>query len=164
MWQDFIMVNRLKCMHLIPWRYWRQAVSAHGRRRRDPVTRFQNPKLYPGTEQRQWVMQMQRPWRNERKWSCCCPLRVYFGIWIWAQVDEFCDAKIETRKSVNPHNNNLRWFTNSAEGETDQTFWFLPATQDDRKREFFMSDFELTASAESGPDRHTMLLDNVENL
>ena len=36
-------------------------------------------------------------------------------------------------------------------------FGFLLATQDDRKWEFFMSDFEWTASAESGPD-------NVENL
>ena len=29
-------------------------------------------------------------------------------ICIWAQVDQFCDAKTETQKSVNPHNNNLR--------------------------------------------------------
>ena len=45
-------------------------------------------------------------------------------------------------------------------------FGFLPATQDDRKwvPEFFMSDFEWTTSAESGSDRHIMLLDNVENL
>jgi len=35
--------------------------------------------------------------------------------------------------------------------------------QDNRKWEFFMSDFEWTASAESGSDRHTMLLGNVEN-
>ena len=38
--------------------------------------------------------------------------------WIWAQVDQFCDVKIETRKSVNPwphNNNNLRWLTFKAE-------------------------------------------------
>ena len=46
-------------------------------------------------------------------------------IWIWAQVDQFCDAKIKTRNSVNPHNsNNLTWFANSTQRETDQTFWF----------------------------------------
>ena len=85
-------------------------------------------------------------------------------IWIWAQVDQFCDAKTLTQNSVNPHNDdNLRWFTNSAEWEIDQTFWFLPATQDDWKWEFFMSDFDWTESAESGPDRHIMLLDKVEN-
>ena len=43
-------------------------------------------------------------------------------------------------------------------------FGFLQATQDDRKWEFFMSDFEWTASAESGSDRKIMLLDNIENL
>ena len=86
-------------------------------------------------------------------------------IWIWAQVDWFCDAKTETRNSVNPHNNNnIRWLTFRAEWEIDQTFWFLPAQQDDRKWEFFMSDFEWTASAESGTDCKVMLLDNVENL
>ena len=37
------------------------------------------------------------------------------------------------------------------------------SAQDDRKWEFFMSDFEWTASAESGPDRHIMFLDNVGN-
>ena len=44
-----------------------------------------------------------------------------------------------------------------------KSFGFLPATQDDRKWEFFRGDFEWTALAESGSDRHIMLLDKVEN-
>ena len=86
-------------------------------------------------------------------------------VWIWAQIDQFCDAKIETRKSVNPHNNNnlVGLQTVLSEKQT-RPFGFVPATQEDRKTELFRGDLEWTASAESGSDHHIMLLDKVENL
>ena len=58
-------------------------------------------------------------------------MRVFNTMDIWAQVDRFCDAKTEARKSVNPHNNNnLKWFTNSAEKQqrrqNRETYNFFP--------------------------------------
>ena len=85
-------------------------------------------------------------------------------IWIWAQVDRFCDAKTETQKSVNPHNrNNLRWFTNSAEWVADQPFWFFAS--DARRSEvgIFHERFWVNSIGWIWIWSHIMLLDNVEN-
>ena len=87
-------------------------------------------------------------------------------IWMWAQVDRFCDANTEQLK-----NQSILTTTTILDGlqtvlceKQTKPFGFLQATQDDRKWEFYMSDFEWTASAKSGPVCKIMLLDNVENL
>ena len=125
MWQDFIMVNRLKCMHLIPWRYWRQVASAHGFSPKGPCDAISEPKIKSRNRTTTMSNVNVAPLEKRTKVELLPAESVF---WIWAQVDQFCDAKIETRKSVNPHNNNnLRWLKFRAEWEIDQTFWFLPA-------------------------------------
>ena len=88
--------------------------SARGRRRRDPVTRFQNPKLNPETKTTTMSNVNAAPLEKRTEVERLLPAESVS--WIWAQVNQFCDAKTETRNSVNPHNNsNLRWLTFRAE-------------------------------------------------
>ena len=80
------------------------------------------------TERKSEIIRNMEPekYSNNTKTTACDVRRLYNGeqtqmhafnsMGIWAQVDRFCDAKAETRKSVNLHSsNNQRWFTNSAE-------------------------------------------------
>ena len=105
---------------------------------------------------------MQRPWRNEPNWSCCCPLRVYFGFGP-KSIDSVTRKQKLKIQSIFTATTILDGLQTVLSEKQTKPFGFLPAAQDDWKWEFFMSDFEWTASAESGSDRHIMLLDMVEN-
>ena len=86
-------------------------------------------------------------------------------IWMWAQVNRFCDAKQKLEnQSILTTTTTLDGLQKVLSEKQTKPFGFLQATQDNWKWEFFMSDFEWTASAESGSDCKVMLLDNVENL
>ena len=145
-------------MHSIPWRYLRQVESARDRRRRDPdwgltvaltlCNAISEPKIKSRNITTTMTNVNAAPLEKRTKVELLLPAES--AIRFLAQVDQFCDVKTETRKSVNPHNNcNLSGLQTVLSEKQTKPFGFLPATQDDRKWKFFMSDFEWTASTES---------------